>query len=96
MKKKVLMTLALIIFIIIFFTGHNIYVGALKIYYPDDYLEYVDKYSEKYNIEKEWIFALIKAESNFKKESVSQSGAVGLMQLMESTAEEVSKQVRNR
>lgn len=96
MKKKVLMILIVVVIIVLLFRVFNIYDRILKIYYPDTYSEYVDKYSKKYNIEKEWIFALIKAESNFKKDSISQSGAIGLMQLMEKTAVEVSNEVRNR
>ena len=61
-----------------------------------EFSEFVDKYSEKYGIEKEWIFALIKAESNFDENSVSSSGAVGLMQLMENTAMEMAQNTRNR
>ena len=58
--------------------------------YPHTYSEYINKYSEKYDIESNWIFALIKAESNFESTVISQSGAVGLMQIMEKTALEVA------
>lgn len=78
---------------IFLFQGFNIYEKILRIYYPNTYSEYVDKYSEEYNVEKQWIYALIKAESNFKKDSISQSGAIGLMQLMEKTAVEVSNEI---
>lgn len=96
MKKKVLIVVFLILIILILFKVFNVYSIILKRFYPDTYAEYVDEYSEKYGIDREWIFALIKAESNFKEESVSQSGAIGLMQLMENTAIEVSNEVRNR
>lgn len=92
--KKVIITIIIIIIcgIIIAFGGKVL----LKIYYPNNYEEYVSKYAEKYEIEEAWIYALIKAESNFEKESISKSGAVGLMQLMEKTAEEMAKEIRNR
>lgn len=93
MKIKILIILTLFIIMIFLFQRFNIYEKILRIYYPDTYSEYVDKYSEKYNVEKQWIFALIKAESNFKKDSISQSGAIGLMQLMEKTAVEVSNEI---
>ncbi len=93
MKIKILIILIAFIIMIFLFKGFNIYEKILRIYYPDTYSEYVDKYSEKYNVEREWIFALIKAESNFKKDSISQSGAIGLMQLMEKTAIEVSNEI---
>lgn len=71
MKKKLIITLILITSTIILFQilgGYNI---ILKAYYPDTYAEEVERYSEKYGIEKHWIYALIKAESNFKKDSIS-------------------------
>ena len=40
---------------------------------------------------KSLIFALIKAESNFKEEAVSHKDAIGLMQIMEETAIDVAK-----
>lgn len=96
MKRKVLIIVFTILICLILFKVFDVYSMILKIFYPDTYAEYVDEYAEKYNIDREWVFALIKAESNFKEESVSQSGAIGLMQLMENTAIEVSNEVRNR
>ena len=34
--------------------------------YPTAYSEYVDKYSEQYNVPREVIYAVIKVESNFR------------------------------
>ena len=61
----------------------------LKKMYPMTYSEYVYKYSEENNIDPLLTFAIIKAESNFNSRVVSSSNAMGLMQLMESTAEEI-------
>ena len=61
----------------------------LKKMYPMTYSEYVYKYSEENDIDPLLIFAIIKAESNFNSTVVSSSNAKGLMQLMESTAEEI-------
>lgn len=70
MKKKLSLALILIILIVMIFKVF-IYPMILKKLYPDNYSEYVSEYSEKYNIEKEWIYALIKAESNFNADSIS-------------------------
>lgn len=59
--------------------------------YPTTYSEYVYKYSEENNIDPLLVFAIIKAESNFNPKIVSKSNAKGLMQLMESTAEEITE-----
>ena len=59
--------------------------------YPKTYQELVSRYGEKYQVEENLIFAVIKAESNFDKEAISNRDAIGLMQLMEETAKDVAK-----
>lgn len=95
-KKKLIFAIIIVIMVVIVVFKLGVYDRCLKFIYPVVYSEYVEKYSEKYNVEKEWIYALIKAESNFNRNSISQSGAIGLMQLMENTAIEVSNQIRYR
>ena len=63
---------------------------TIKILYKKEYSEYVTKYSQEYNVDKNLIYALIKAESNFQADAISNKNALGLMQLMPSTAEEVA------
>ena len=53
---------------------------------PKELEEYINASSKKYNISPKIIKALIKAESSFNANSLSSSGAIGLMQLMPSTA----------
>ena len=48
--------------------------------------EMVTQISEKYKIDNKLVMALIQQESNFNTSAVSKSGAMGLMQLMPSTA----------
>ncbi len=73
-KKKIIVTILIITILIAFL--YILYQIIIRKVYPDKYAEYIEKYSEEYNIEKEWIYALIKAESNFDVKSISQSGAV--------------------
>ena len=51
--------------------------------YPTDYEEYVVKYSSEYNCDPVLVFSVIKVESGFDPDAVSEVGARGLMQLME-------------
>ena len=84
--------LILLIFIILFLKKEVI----LKKIYPIKYNEYIEKYAKEYEVDEMLIYAIIKAESNFKVESISSSGAIGLMQLMENTAYEVAKKINNQ
>ena len=71
----------------------NIEKRVLKILYPIKYEEYVYKYSEELSIDPFLTFSIIKTESNFDEMAKSKSGAIGLMQLMESTAKEQAKKM---
>ncbi len=90
MNKRFLIVFLLIFIIIIIFLGafRN---EILKVFYPLKYTDNVEKYAKEYNVEESLIFALIKAESNFKEEAVSHKDAIGLMQIMEETAIDVAK-----
>ncbi len=73
-KRKILITIFIVILLII--CVYEIYHIILRRLYPMAYSEYVEKYSAEYGIDEKWIYALIKAESNFNTDSVSQSGAI--------------------
>lgn len=64
----------------------------LKIMYPKTYSEIISVYAEKYNVEENLIYAVIKAESNFDSNAVSNREAIGLMQIVEETAIDVANQ----
>jgi len=66
---------------------------VLKKLYPEHYSEYVEKYSSEYDVDKELIYAMIKEESNFNPDASSSKSAIGLMQLVQSTADEVGKEL---
>ena len=51
--------------------------------YPTKYEEYVLKYSEEYDFDPRFVFAIIHTESHFDPNATSEVGARGLMQLME-------------
>ena len=92
-KKKILIILLIITILILIFGVFKIQNKILKLIYKTEYKEYVYKYSEENNIDPMLTFAIIKAESNFNRSITSNSGAIGLMQLMEATAIEEAGEV---
>lgn len=58
--------------------------------HPLGYSEIVEKYSKEYNVPKEMVYGVIKAESSFRSDAVSVAGAVGLMQITEATFDWIS------
>ena len=89
--KKLLTVVVVIILLIIVAICINKLM--IKMLYKKEYTEYVSKYSQEYEVDENLIYALIKAESNFKQDAVSTKKAQGLMQLMYSTAEYVANKI---
>ena len=92
-KKFVICLIILIILLVIglvLFKILRVQDEILKIIYPTEYSEYVEKYSEENGLDKYLVYAIIKAESNFNPDIKSKADAIGLMQLMEETAVERS------
>jgi len=53
----------------------------------------VDRYATMYRFDPLWVMAIIKVESGFMPHAQSNRGAIGLMQLLPSTAREIAPQV---
>ena len=92
-KKTVNVAKILVVAVIILILTIVLRNIIIKISYPQKYGEYVEKYAKEYQVEKELIYAMIKAESNFKADAISNKQAIGLMQLLESTAYEVAGEI---
>lgn len=87
MKKKIL-----IIFVLIFIISVVLFVILNFFVSNKDYNELIEKYSAEYNLEKELVFAIVKAESDFDEKAVSKSGALGLMQIIPNTAKWIASE----
>lgn len=61
-----------------------------NIVFDNSYSQYVQKSARKYEIEPELIHAVIRTESNGNHRAISRKGAIGLMQLMPSTANDMN------
>jgi len=81
---KIIIITVLIVFIMAF------YLTYFFLLYPLKYKDAILEYSEEFDVDPALIASVINCESSFKKDSVSESGAIGLMQIMPSTAEFVA------
>ena len=64
-----------------------------KFLYPFPYRSTVENYSARWKVDKFLAIAVMKVESNFSEEACSQSGAIGLMQIMPETAAWIAYQL---
>lgn len=90
LKNKKILVCGLIILILIVFL--MVFKNKIqRIFYPKSYEEFVSMYSDEYGVDENLVFAVIKAESNFQEDAVSHKDALGLMQIMKETAEDVAR-----
>lgn len=61
--------------------------------YPQAFEELVIAASQKYNLEPELLWAIIREESRFKHDAVSWVGALGLMQIMPPTGKDIASRL---
>lgn len=64
-------------------------LSCFYVKYPVRYKKHVEYYGKRFHVEKSLVLAVIYCESSFVKDKVSYAGAVGLMQIMPSTAKYV-------
>ena len=82
-NKRILLILAIIIILVgVFFIESN---TVYKLIYPKKHSEYVSKYAEEFNIDENLVYSVIKAESKFRSDAISNKGAKGLMQISDIT-----------
>lgn len=86
--KKVLVLIVAIIIITI-----SLIIVFKKFIYPRKYKEIVENAASSFNIDPNLVYAIIKQESKFNKDAISNSGAKGLMQIMDATAKDMVKKI---
>lgn len=94
--KRMIIFIILLAIIFVLFKIMRVQDIILRNIYPIEYKEYVEKYSVQNDVDKYMIYAIIKVESNFKPEVKSKSQAIGLMQLLENTAIEISNSIESK
>jgi len=88
--RNILIVFLVVVILIATTKAAGLDIFIMKKMYPKTYSEYVFKYADEYGVDPLLVFAVIKAESNFKDSVVSNRNAKGVMQLMDKTAEEVA------
>lgn len=68
--------------------------ALLALDFPRFYDEFVTKSAEEHGLEESLLYALIRSESFFDPSAASYSGAQGLTQLMQSTADDVARKLK--
>ncbi|OPX90561.1 MAG: Soluble lytic murein transglycosylase precursor [Pelotomaculum sp. PtaB.Bin104] len=63
-----------------------------RIFYPFPHKEIIEHYAGTYGVDPYLVVAMMKAESNFNQRAISESGALGLMQIMPETGQWAAKQ----
>lgn len=86
-KKKWVFITAVIVLIalIALFFGDAVYKRILQETHPIKYQQLVERYATENKVDKFLIYAIIKTESSFNPDAVSNMGARGLMQIMDET-----------
>ncbi len=76
--------------------GRSNHLDDLNLRFPVLYREQIFQEAYSKGIDPAWVYGLIRQESAFMVDVRSPAGALGLMQLMPSTARQVAKQIRSR
>ncbi len=84
-KLRIFTLKALFIFSLILLCFLVILVGLSQFRASNKYKNVIFKYADYYNLDRNLVFSIIKAESNFNPRAVSEKGAYGLMQITQPT-----------
>ena len=82
-KGLVIVSICLIMIILVM-------IVFLFVLYPRKYINIINEKADKYGIDDYVVASVINIESGYKKDVVSQAGAIGLMQILPTTAEEIA------
>jgi soluble lytic murein transglycosylase len=91
-KKKAVIAISVLLSFVLF--GLVVYQLFFVKDYPLRYKEEILKYADAYSVPADLVCAVINTESGYDPNAMSYVGAVGLMQLLPSTAGEVARKLK--
>lgn len=93
MRKTNVVFKILLITVLVFCVLWAVLYCALRSAYPVKYVKIVDKYAFEYNLDRNLLYSIMKNESGFSKNAVSEKNAVGLMQITPETANWIAEEM---
>ncbi len=69
-------------------------VAAYRFAYPRAFSDAVDKAAAEFNVDPLLIWAIMRTESTYRAEVLSRSGAIGLMQIMPATGQDIAGRLK--
>gem|GEM_PF-185800 len=81
----IMISLIIVTTVLLAFSSDGIKKFFEQLEFKREYVEYVESAAYEFDVDANLIYAVIKAESDFDASSTSESGAVGLMQLLPET-----------
>ncbi len=72
-------------------TNNKALYNQIALRFPTAYQKIVEKNAKNFNFPPEFVYAIIRQESTFRKKVVSHAGAYGLMQLLPQTAKQMAR-----
>lgn len=92
--KNLILIIACFWVLSVFYKGFLNVEDVYKLRYPTEYEEFVLKYSNMYDVDEYLVYSIIRSESNYTKDAVSNKGAIGLMQIMPDTGMWVAEKLK--
>ena len=92
-SKKSIKIIAVVSAVLIVIITLGVYFG-LRVKYPIKYKQEIIEQANLNQLNVFLVFSLIKVESNFKEDAISNKGAKGLMQITESTAKYIAQMLK--
>lgn len=88
-KKSSIIPIIFLVYFFLFAAVSGGFLIFLRAAFPVRFRKAVEKNAEETGVEISLIYAVIRTESSFRENAVSEKGAIGLMQILPSTADHI-------